>query len=306
MELKYIDFSFERKEPKTIETGIYVDCCFWLGIMYRYYLKPVISDKMILFKIIVTETSNDKVEKPVSKYHSEGAHIYLYIKYDHKNLLDKPFAEVQKILLDLIHGRIIKYAAENNLDKEIFQDAYNSIIESNFLFEKKYSNPASNNIYTAQITFKFDFQNTGVLYNCIFVEIYKDSQLFNKIKLLGDALFAAHYPMIEKDIEWIDEENMEIFLCSNVFPGGIFRRQDNYWIVNINGSISYETTDKYNSSKIFDLGMEYYKGKMVAMNKEKGYELINKAAKMGNYYAREWLCRYNYDSDYPFWIPPNI
>jgi len=298
MELNHIGFSFELKEPKKKEMEIYSFCCFWLGIMYKYYMKTVLSEKMRLLEVILTENSESRVEEPISKYNAKGEYIYLYIKYEHKNLVNKPFTEVQKILLDIIHNRIIEYVIEKKLDKHVFQEAYNSVIENNFLFEQKHLNPVSNNVYTAQLSFKFDFQNTGIFYNWIFVEIYKKTKLIKKIKLLGDALFAIRPLLIEKDMEWIDEENIKVFLEGNYNKGNF------YWKVNINGTIEYDIIQKNDPEYIFSLGIDYYKGYMIAIDKTKGYELIKKAAEMGYYSAVEWMRKYNKDSNYPFWIPP--
>ena len=297
MELRHIEFRFERKDKNVVHTGIYVDCCFWLGVMYKYYLKPVITEKMNLLKIIVTEISENKIEEPVSKYTAKGESVYVYMKYDHKYLLGKPFVYVQKTLLNIIHNRIMEYVTENHIERNNFGDAYNSIIENNFIFEKKYLNIVSNGLYTAQMSFKFDFQNTGIFSNDIFVEIFKDNLLFNKIKFFGDALYAIKNILTDKDLEWIDEENIKVYFCGNSNPSRY------YWKINIKGGIEYKNIYE-DPSDIFHLGIEYYKGFMIAQNKEIGYESIKKAADMGYYYAVEWLRKYKKDSDYPFFIAP--
>ena len=302
MEFNYIEFYFERRNKDTEETGIYVDCCYWLGVMYHYYLKPVILGKMRFLKVTLTEISEDRIENPVDKYAKEGEHIYIYIRYDHGNLLNKPFVEVQKILLDVIHNKILEYAACNNLDGNVFKEAYDSIIENNFLFEKRHLSPVSNGIYTAQMTFKLDFQNTGVFANGIFVEIYKGDQLVNKIKFFDDALFITdkRQSFFKEEMEWIDEENIKVFFCTgkgNWTPHF-------YWKVNIGGAVEYDNVFKDNAEDLFHLGMEYYKGKMIEQDKTKGYMLIKKAAEIGYYYASEWLHNYDRDSEHPFFIPP--
>jgi len=72
MELKYIEFSFERKEPVSEETGIYVDCCLWLGGMYR-------TDTMLAATHIVSCTFHfltTTLEPEVRKFHG-GKKIFV-------------------------------------------------------------------------------------------------------------------------------------------------------------------------------------------------------------------------------------
>ena len=293
-------FEYERRKPHTEETEIYVDCCYWLGIMYDFYLKPITLGKIRYIKVTLTEISEDRIEIPVDKYTKEGEVIYIYIHYEHENLLNIPFVEVQKILLDIIHNRLIEYAISNNLDNNIFQEAYNTIIKNNFLFEKKHGNPVSNGIYTAQMSFKFDFQNTGVLSSGIYVEIYKENKLIKKIMFLGNALFISDKSSknFEKEIEWIDEENIKIYLCE------LYNEPLYYWKININGTVEYDIVNKDDFKDIFSLGIDYYEGKMITQDKNKGYSLIKKSAEMGYYYAMAWLTKYKPESDPPFFIQP--
>ena len=119
-------------------------------------------------------------------------------------------------MLDIIHNRIRAYALENNLDAQVFQEAYDSILENDFLFEKNHLNPISNAQYTAQLKFKLDFQNTGVLSNWVFIEIYQNNELFNKIHFLNNAMYAiekmsGRKPLINKELEWVDEETIRIY-----------------------------------------------------------------------------------------------
>ena len=298
MELKLLAFDFERDKAAKEDTRIYIDYCYWLGKMYNYYLGTIKTDILRYLKVTITEIGENRVEIPVSKYNKKGEDIYLYIRYDHKELLDKPYLEVFRILLDIFHNRIMEYAAANNLDGEVFQDAYNRIIRNNFVFEENHLNPVSNNIYTAQMRFEFDFIDAEHITDHVFVEIYKEKQLINKIVFLRSASYVFGDGYLDKDMEWIDDTHIKINLEWKFFPPSY------YWIISIDGTIEFESTHKDDDSEIFHIGIAYYKGVMVEKNKAKGYTMIKRAAEMGNYYAEQWLRRYKEDSEPPFWVPP--
>ncbi len=278
MRLNYLSFNFERDKTSNDNTRIFIDYCSWLGIMYWYYLRPVISDKMRLLEVIITETGKSREEKPVSKYNTEGEHVNLYIQYDPGNLTNKPFTVIQKTLLDIFHNRLMEYANENNLDENVFQGAYNNIIENNFIFEKNYMKPVSNNMYTAQVSFKFDFQNTGVFEKGLYVEMYKDSQMINKIKIIDSPLRAINERI--RFMEWEDENNFTIE-CSEY--------GDYYWKINVNGTIELENVHKKRPDEIFNIGICYYRGEDIARDEKKGLMLIKKAAEMGSRPANRWI-----------------
>ena len=298
MELKSLSFYFERDKTVKEDTRIYIDYSVWLGTVYNYYLGPVISDKMRFLEVNITEIGESRVEKPVSEYHKEGEHINLYIRYDHKELLNKPYLEVLKILLDIFHNRLMEYAAENKLDVGIFKSVYDRIINNNFVFEENHLKAVSNGIYTAQMRFKFDFIDAGHIDNYVYVEVYKGNILYNKIVFLYETSFVFGKHFLDKDMEWLDDKNIKVYFEGNEFP------HNNYWKINIDGTIEFESIHKDDDSEIFHIGIEYYEGIMVAKNKPKGYAMIKKAAEMGNYYAIQWLRRYDEDSEPPFWVPP--
>jgi hypothetical protein len=279
MRLTYVWFSYEDAAipwPYK-EIAQYNDCCKWLGIMYKFYLKPVITNKMRKLCVIVTDDMNHIKKPTFSGEFTPENDIYLYTLYDYRNFQNMPVKDVQRTLLDLIHKRIMEYAASNNIDGNIFEKAHNKIVENDFLFEEKYMQPVSNNLYTAQMSFKFDYQNNGAGNN-IFVEIYKDNLLINKIKFFGIGWRAARGDI--KYIEWIDENNLRM----DNFDDGFF-----YWKINIDGTVELDSFQKSDYHNVFNLGISYYYGKEIAANKEKGLALIKKAAEMGSRSAGEWL-----------------
>ncbi|MDR2784606.1 MAG: hypothetical protein LBB83_01695 [Treponema sp.] len=250
--------------------------------MYKFYLKPVITDKMRKLCVIVTDDMNHIKKVSFSDGFTPENDIYLYTLYDYRNFQNMPVKDVQRILLDLIHKRIMEYAVLNNIDGNIFEEVYNKIIGNDFLFEEKYMDPVSNNIYTAQMSFKFDYQNAGAD-NDFFVEIYKGNQLINRIKFCNIGGRAARGYI--KYIEWIDENNLRL----DNFNDGFF-----YWKININGTVELDSFQKSYYHNVFSLGISYYYGKEIAKNEEKGLELIKTAAGMGSKSAHEWLA-------YPQW-----
>jgi hypothetical protein len=250
--------------------------------MYKFYLKPVVTDKMRKLCVIVTDDMNHTKKPAFSDGFTPENDIYLYTLYDYRNFQNMPGKDVQRTLLDLIHKRIMEYAVSNNIDGNIFEEVYSKIIENNFLFEEKYMRPVSNDLYTAQMSFKFDYQNNGAG-NDIFVEIYKDNLLINKIKFCGIGGRAARGYI--KYIEWIDENNLRM----DNFNDGFL-----YWIINIDGTVELDSFQKSYDGNVFNLGLCYYYGKEIAKNKEKGLALIKQAAGMGSRSASEWLA-------YPQW-----
>jgi hypothetical protein len=284
MRLTYLWFSYEDTAipwPYK-EIAQYDDYCGWLGVMYKFYLKPVITDKMRKLCVIVTDDMNHTRKVTFSKGFSPENNIYLYTLYDYKNFQNMPVKDVQRTLLDLIHKKIVEYAASHNINVNIFEEAYDKIIGKDFLFEEKYMAPVSNNMYTAQLSFKYDYQNAGTD-NDVFVEIYKDNQLINKIRFCGIGWRAARGYI--KYIEWIDENNLRL----DNFNDGFL-----YWRINIDGTIELDSFQKSDCHNLFQLGISYYYGKEIAKDEGKGMELIKKAAGMGSGSAHEWLA-------YPRW-----
>ncbi|MDR2304227.1 MAG: SEL1-like repeat protein [Treponema sp.] len=284
MRLTYLWFSYENTAipwPYK-EIAQYNDYCKWLGIMYKFYLKPVITDKMRKLCVIVTDDMNHIKKPTFSDGFTPENDIYLYTLYDYRNFQNMPVKDVQRTLLDLIQKRIMEYAVPNNIEENIFEEVYNKIIENDFLFEGRYMEPVSNNVYTAQMSFKFDYQNNGAG-NDMFVEIYKDNRLINKIKFCGIGWRAARGYI--KYIEWIDENNLRM---DNLNDGFL------YWKISIDGTVELDSFQKSYNHNVFRLGLCYYYGKEIAGNKEKGLELIEKAAGMGCKSANEWLV-------YPQW-----
>jgi hypothetical protein len=284
MRLTYLWFSYENTEiPWTYkEIAQYNDYCRWLGIMYKFYLKPVITDKMRKLCVVVTDDMNHIKKAAFSGGFTPENDIYLYTLYDYRNFQNMPVKDVQKTLLDLIHKRIMEYIASKDIDKNIFEEVYEKIIGNDFLFEDKYMDPVSNNIYTARMSFKFDYQNAGSD-NDVFVEIYKDGQLINKIKFCGIGWRAANGYI--KYIEWIDENTLRL----DNFNGGFL-----YWNINIDGTVELDSFQKSDYHNVFWLGIAYYYGKEITKNEEKGMKLIEKAAEMGSRSANKWLA-------YPNW-----
>jgi hypothetical protein len=169
-----------------------------------------------------------------------------------------PVKDIQRTLLDLIHTRIMEYVASKNMDRTIFEEVYEKIIGNDFLFEDKYMEPVSNTLYTAQVSFKFDYQNAGSG-NDVFVELYKDGRLINKIKFCGIGWRAARGCI--KYIEWIDENNVRL---DNLDDGFL------YWKINVDGTVELDSFQKSDYRNVFRLGIAYYYGKETAKNEEKG------------------------------------
>ncbi|MDR1218736.1 MAG: SEL1-like repeat protein [Treponema sp.] len=284
MELNYIEFRYEDTKTPYEDIKRYDEYCHWLGLMYKYYLKPVTTGKIKMLKVIMTDDMENTKKISFGRYSSPEEDIYLYVAYDCRNFQNRSVKDIQRTSLDIIHNRIMEYAALNDINGNNFVESYNTITANNFLFEEKYLEPASNGIYTAQMSFKYDFQDAGVFYDSgVVLEIYKERQLIHKTTVFHSALRVVkkciHY------IKWEDDANVII----DYFTSGDF-----YWRIPVNGTIELDCIHKSDCRNIFHLGTHYYYGRDIAKDEEKGVALIKKAAHMGSKSASEWLA-------YPIW-----
>jgi hypothetical protein len=267
--MKYFKFCYKEKDNEIDENITKLnEYCSFMAIMYEYYFKPIKTNGIVGINIAFIERTFENIEVSTEKD--------LFINYNHKILLNKPIAKIHKILLDIIQNNIIEYVKENHWNTGSFENAYNSIVNNNYLFEENYLRSKSNKIYKAQISFKHDYQNSGTYLN-----IYKENKLINKIQFSPSAS-----PAIERYItsmEWTDEKNIKIY-----YKGG----QDDkkyYWKIDINGEMEFGSMAKNNPHLMFYLGKVYYEGLLVMQNKEKGIELIKTSAEMGYKHAKNWI-----------------
>lgn len=125
--------------------------------------------------------------------------------------------------------------------------------------------------------------------------VYMLILLIKKEKLIKRVQFAPKgYQIYCKgisELQWQDDSHV---IIKRAFGYG-FKKTSDHWIIGINGSIDYYSPKVENTAVdphgLFDLGILYWEGKAIMQNKDKGLELIKKAADLNSKHAQKWLER---------------
>ena len=253
--------------------------CNYLASMYEYYFTPVktggvsslhvyIGDKLPTDSVQVTTIAD------------------IFVKADWQLLETLSNEDINRYLLNNMQQAITEFAVKNNWDTEHFTTVYNTIVQNNFLFRHRIKKPvnSADKQIKAQIYFEYDYRNSG-----LFIDFRnKQGELINRIKFCPSGYYA--FADVLGAVIWIDNEQLKINYKS---AGESNNNTKHYWLVNINGDISFNDirANESNPQALYSMGLNYYEGKIIIQDTEKGINLIKQAAEAGYKHAVNWLAK---------------
>ena len=256
--------------------------CAYLSRMYEYYFPATQTNHVVSITVCLVEDLQ-KMEYPQSCVTMKVLpNVIVLDKFNQLTPQGKAF-----YIIELCQQSIMALVHEMHWEPDNFERAYDQILKMEGCFRgywrKAKSSPDKQT--KAQIYFEDNYEKDG-----IYVD-FTDK----KGKLIKRVQFAPKgYQIYCKgisELQWQDDSHV---IIKRGFGYG-FKRTSDYWIIGINGSIDYYSPKVENTAVdphgLFDLGILYWEGKAIMQNKDKGLELIRKAADLNSKHAQKWLER---------------
>jgi hypothetical protein len=137
-----------------------------------------------------------------------GSILLVDAKFNKEDYWKRNDFEQNKVILDTIHRIATLCADEYNWDKDVFQNAYVKVIESNFNFKVELKRKLSKTKrYYASISIVKDVEKA-----MIFCSFYNsDQELINKVKLIDTFQHEMFYGGIVNNNKWFSDEEFGLY-----------------------------------------------------------------------------------------------
>lgn len=259
------------------EIGIF---CAYLSRMYEYYFPVVQTDCVASITVCLVENIQE-MEYPQSCATMKVVTSIIDIeKFSRLAQSDKPL-----YIMGLCQQSIMSLVSKMSWNTEAFELTYNKILSNRCLFRDYWreSKSSPDRQTKAQIYFEDDYEKEGIYVD--FTD--KSGKIINRVRFAPKG-----YHIYSKTISELHWENNSQVIIKRAYAHS-FSKTSDYWIIGIDGNVDYHSPKtenlEVNPHGLFDLGILYWEGKAIIQNKDKGLELIKKAAALNYKHAQKWL-----------------
>ncbi|MDF9832102.1 hypothetical protein M2103_000310 [Ereboglobus sp. PH5-5] len=261
-------------------------CCMFLSLMYEYHFPKTKTGART--RALVTISSNTPAEPPTLA--PVSGDLDVCATADWSAFRNLPTPEKHARLLAIIQQSLLAAARANNWPAAPFETACAAITRNNFLFREHYkkSVAAPDKLHRAQIYFEHDYLGSGT--HVDFTD--KRGTLLKRVAFTpgGSSVLCKSIG----PVEWIN--NRQILIYHVLVDRSGLNAETNHrhrWIIDIDGGVEYQnpSATEANPHALYNLGLLYWEGKIILPDKNRGREIITKAAALGYKHAQNWLRR---------------